>query len=101
MTISDDPTIVILALESVVYLLAPAIILKRSGLQGRARRAMILYAAVSSLWMLDQVIWRLDWLDALKADLPERIPLYGVFVLSWLFLHLSRAFLRLEETDRR
>lgn len=101
MTISDDPTVAVLAIESVLYLLVAAVILKRSGFQGRARRALILYAAVSFLWMLGQIAWRLDWFDFLKADLSARIPLYVVLILSWLFLHLSRSFLRLAKTSRR
>ena len=45
-----DLTIIILVMECVLYFLIAAVALKRSDLQERATRALILYAAVSCLW---------------------------------------------------
>ena len=95
-------TIIMLVVECVLYFLIAAVALKRSDLQERATRALILYAAVSCLWVLGEVSWRLGWLDFLNAYayILERVPSYEVLLLSLLFLHLSRSFLRLEGTGR-
>ncbi len=95
-------TIIMLVVECVLYFLIAAVALKRSDLQERATRALILYAAVSCLWVLGEVSWRLGWLDFLNAYayILERMPSYEVLLLSLLFLHLSRSFLRLEGTGR-
>jgi hypothetical protein len=103
MMTTDDPITVILVIEGVLYLLLLALALKGGDFQRRTRRALMLYVAISCLWMLSQVSWRLGWLDSLniEADLLARVPAYVVLALSALFLYLSRSFLRLAKIDRR
>jgi signal transduction histidine kinase len=90
-------TIIILAIESFLYLLICAIILKRGNWQERTSRILLVYAAASCLWALQQMASRLGWLGLLDADpyLMARIPLYGLLALTFLFFYLSRRFLRI------
>lgn len=95
MTAYDLMTI-ILTLEGILYILIGGIVLKRRGFQEQVVRWLVLYALVSCLWALGQAFWRLGRLPFVADDVLMRMPVYGVLLLSWLFLHLTRSFLRLE-----
>jgi len=86
------------AVGAVLYFLVAGGVLVRRGLQERATRSLILYTAVSFLWALSQALEQLGWFTFLPDDFLARVPFYGVLILSWLLLHLSRSFLRLERT---
>ncbi len=92
-------SILALGIESALYLLIVLVIAMRSRLQGRPARALLLFATVSGLWVLEQLAWHLDWLDALDLGpyFKVRIPVYGLVLLSLLFLNLTRAVLRLPD----
>jgi len=93
---SFDFVTIIAATGTASYSLVAVIALARRGLRERAARMLVLYAAISALWALAQPLWRSGRLTFVSDDLWIRILFYGVLVLSWLFLHLSRSFLRLE-----
>ncbi len=93
-----DPTFVFLTLAGVLYFLIVGVILKRRGFQEWAVRLLVLYAVISSLWTLGQAFSRLDWPAFLADDVLTRVLLYGLLLLSLLFLHLNRSLLRLEGT---
>jgi signal transduction histidine kinase len=95
MTAYDLMTI-ILTLEGILYILIGGIVLKRRGFQEQVVRCLVLYALVSCLWALGQTFGRLGWLPFVADDVLVRMPVYGVLLLSWLFLHLTLSFLRLE-----
>jgi signal transduction histidine kinase len=90
---------IILTLEGILYILIGGIVLKRRGFQEQVMRWLALYALVSCLWALSQAFWRLGWLPFVADHLLVRMPVYGVLLLSWLFLHLTRSFLRLERPE--
>jgi len=94
--VSVDWTAVIAGVGAVFYFLVGGIVLAKRGLQERAVRSLVLYAAVSFLWTLLLIFCRLGWLASLPDSLLARVPFYGMLFLSLLFLHLSRSFLRLE-----
>ena len=83
---------------AVLYFLITSIILIRRGLREQTVRALILYAAVSFLWTLLLTLGQLDLPTLLPDDLLARAPFYGILLLSCLFLHLGRSFLRLEDS---
>lgn len=85
-----------LALEGILYLLIGGFVLKRRGLQEQIVRWLVLYTIVSCLWELGQAFGRLGWFAFATDDLLARVSVYGVLPLSWLFLQLTRSFLRLE-----
>lgn len=95
MTAYDLMTI-ILTLEGILYILIGGIVLKRRGFQEQVVRWLVLYALVSCLWALGQASGRLGRLPFVADDVLMRMPVYGVLLLSWLFLHLTRSFLRRE-----
>ncbi len=90
-------TIVALSVQCTLYLLFVAVALKRGSLRDGIVRTLILYAIVSGLWVVEQLAWRMGWLDPLHVDaqILVRVPLYGILLLSLLFLYLTRSFLRL------
>ena len=84
---------------AILYVLIAGIVLVKHGLQERAARFLAVYAITSFLWALLLVFyWRLGSLPFLPEDVLARVSFYGVLLLSWLFLLLSRSFLRLEQT---
>jgi signal transduction histidine kinase len=91
-----DWTVVAAAVGAVLYLLLVGIVLLQRDLQERATRSLFLYVTVSFLGALALILNLLDWDPFLPEDLLARVPFYGVLVLSCLFLHLGRSFLRLE-----
>ncbi len=92
----NNLTTIILTLEGVLYILIGGIALKRRSFQEQVVRWLVLYALVSCLWALGQALGRLGRLPFVADDALVRIPVYGVLLLSWLFLHLTRSFLRRE-----
>ncbi len=93
--IYDLATIVLVG-ENIFYVLTVGLALKRRGLGERIARSLVLYAAASLLWTLSLIFQARGLLDLLAAELLVPIPLYGLLILSLLFLELSRSFLRLE-----
>lgn len=96
-----DPTMVFLGLAGILYLLAVGAVLKRHGFREWAVGLLVLYFVVSFLLTLGQVFSRLNQFASLNfgflsGDVLARVLLYGVSLLSLLFLHLNRSFLRLE-----
>jgi len=93
-----DPTIIFLTLAGILYLLVVGTILKKRGLRPFTwgRGLLALYVVISFLLTLGQALSRLNWPASLAGDVLARVLLYGLLLLSLLFLHLSRSFLRLE-----
>lgn len=96
MTTVYDLNTIILVLESILYACVAVIVFRGRKLQERAAHWLILYAAVSCLWSLWQVTQGLNGASLVTNGVAARITLYGLTLLAWLFLHLTRAFLRLE-----
>ncbi len=91
-----DPTLIFLGLVGVLYFLIAGVTLKRRGFREWAVDLLGLYFVLSFFLTLGQVLSRLGWLAFLADDVLARVPLYGLLLLSLLFLHLNRSFLRLE-----
>jgi len=91
-----DLSTIVLVGENIFYVLTVGLALKRRGLGERIARSLVLYAAASLLWTLSLIFQARGLLDLLSAELLVPIPLYGLLILSLLFLELSRSFLRLE-----
>lgn len=89
-------TVGVTGVGAILYLLLAVIVLAKRSFQERTARTLALYAAVSFLWASLIAVWRLGWPSLLPDAFLERMPFYGVVLLSLLFLHLSRSFLRLE-----
>ena len=95
-----EPLTICLLVIGILYLLAIGVILKRRGLREWTAGLLVLYVVISSLWTLVQALSRLGWPTVPGDDVPARALLYGLPLISWLFLHLSRSFLRVEGTGR-
>ena len=95
-----DPMTICLIVIGIWYFLAVGVILKRRGLWERAAGLLILYAVISSLWTLALALSRLGWPPALPDGAPAHALFYGLPLLSLLFFHMSRSFLRLEGSGR-
>jgi signal transduction histidine kinase len=91
-----DPTVFSLILVGILYLVIVGVILKRRGFREWAGGLLLLYVVISSLWTLCQAFSRLGWPTYLADEVPTRALLYGLPLLSLLFLHLNRSFLRIE-----
>jgi signal transduction histidine kinase len=101
MTISNV-SVIILTIELVFYLAMIVIVWRGGNFQRRAKQALILYVAVCGVWTLVQILGRIGVLDFLhmNASLRTHLWQYGLLVLGILFLHLTRAFLRMGKTGR-
>jgi len=96
MVIAIDTTLVLLTLAGFLYAIVIGVVLKRHGLRGWATRLLILYLVASLLWTAVQALSWLDWPTPFADTVLTRGTRYGLLLLSLLFLHLSRLFLRLE-----
>ena len=93
---SFDLTIVASIAAGILYLLVTSVILWRHGFQGGTARYVVFYTAVSSLWELARASLRLGWFPIPSDAALMRVTFYGMLILSVIFLHLSRSFLRRE-----
>lgn len=59
----------------------------------QAARLAIPYALLAALWALEHYLHRMGLLDFLDADFLTRLPLYGLVILGFVFLLLTRALL--------
>ena len=94
------PTTISLIVIGILYLLAVGVIMRRRGLREWDAGLLALYGVISALWTLLLAFSRLGWLAMLGDGASARALLYGLPLLSLLFFHLSRAFLRLEGPDQ-
>lgn len=79
-----------------LYVLVIGAALRRQGFRERTGALLILYATALCLLELARAFSQLGWLASITdAALARAIP-YGILILSWVFLHLSRSFLRLK-----
>jgi len=95
-----DLTLISLSLVSILYFLAIGLILMRRGFREWTVGLLAFYLVISFLSTLGQALSRLGWLDFLTADVLARVLPYELLLLSLLFLHLNRSFLRFEGTGR-
>jgi len=93
---THDLNTLILALESLLYALVAVNATQRRSLWERATRWLVLYAAACCLWTLGQAAQARGWPTFASDEILARIGPFGMLLLAWLFLHLTRAFLRLE-----
>jgi signal transduction histidine kinase len=91
-----DPTTVVSIVAVIMCILTTGVVLKRRGFREWSVRWLILYTAVLGLLELIRAVSRLSWFAFLTDAVLAQVMLYGVLVLSLLFLHLSRSFLRLK-----
>ena len=92
---THDLNTLILALESLLYALVAVNATQRRSLWERATRWLVLYAAACCLWTLGQAAQARGWPTFASDEILARIGPFGMLLLAWLFLHLTRAFLRL------
>ncbi len=59
----------------------------------QAARLAIGYALLAALWALEHYLRPMAWLNFLDADFLNRLPLYGLVILAFLFLLLTRTLL--------
>lgn len=79
-----------------LYVLVIGVVLRRQGFRERTGALLILYATALCLLELARAFSRLGWFAFITdAAWAQAIP-YGILILSWVFLHLSRSFLRLK-----
>lgn len=98
---ASDLTTIILAVIGILYFPVVVLILRRRGFREWAARLLVVYVAASSLWtLLQAVLLQPAWFAFSTDDVLERVLFYGLLLLSLLFLHLSRSFLRLEGNGR-
>lgn len=81
-------------LQCILYVFLIGTILRRRSLRDQAIIPLILYVVASLVWALAQLLVYLDEQTLLPNDLLERIQIYGLLVLSVLFLGLTRSFLQ-------
>ena len=86
----------VLILEGALYGLIVVITARRRGLREWDPRWLVLYAALSSLWALGQAILGTGLLAPIADVVLIHIPVSGLLLLAWMFLYLTRSFLRLE-----
>ncbi len=79
-----------------LYFVVAIIVLARRGLRERITCALVLYATASFCWASLLAFWRFGRPILIPQDVLSRAPFYGMLVLSLLFLHLTRSFLRFE-----
>jgi signal transduction histidine kinase len=96
MRLAFDLTLPSLSLSFVVCLIIAIVALRQHLFGGEVGYWLALYATVTSLWALAQIGQRLGLLAAFREEFLARLPLYGLLILAWMFLHLTRSFLRLE-----
>ncbi|MCP4536910.1 MAG: GAF domain-containing sensor histidine kinase [Chloroflexi bacterium] len=93
---SLDLVVIVSIVASILCILTTSIILRRRGFQEGIVRLLIVYVVVLGLLELMRAISRLGWFAFFTNDAFSQMALYGVLLLSLLFLHLSRSFLRLK-----
>jgi signal transduction histidine kinase len=91
-----DLTTVTSITAGILCLLVTSVILWRHGFQERTTRYLACYTAVASLWELGRASLQLGWFPLSPDAALIRVTFYGMLILSVLFLHLSRSFLRRE-----
>ncbi len=89
-------TIIVSVAAAILYLIVAGVAVKKRGFGERTTRLLLSCAIGASIWELGRALSHLQWLTFLPDGVPARIPLYGAILLSVLFLHLTRSFLRLE-----
>ena len=88
-------------LGSLLYLLLIISILQRRGLRERSAGLLIDFVLCSWPWTLGHLMLWLDGLPVLPRPLIVRLLLYDTLLLSVIFFHLTRAFLRRDGHSRR
>ncbi|MEE8389824.1 MAG: hypothetical protein V3S14_03375, partial [Anaerolineae bacterium] len=87
-----DPTTVVSIVAVILCILTIGIVLKRRGFREWTVRLLIFYTAVLGLLELARAVSRLGWPAFLTDAVLAQVMLYGILLLSLLFLHLSRFF---------
>ncbi len=88
-------TIVVSVASGLVCLLTIGMVWSKRRAREWPARLLFIYAALLCLWNLVQAAFDLGWL-VLPPSTLEQVTLGSIVLLSFLFLHLSRSFLRLE-----
>jgi signal transduction histidine kinase len=96
-----DPIAVLLILVGSLYLLMSGVVLKRRSIREWPVIVLIVYLALSFLWILGHAFLLLNWTTLVPAETLWQVLLYETVLLSLLFFHLSWSFLQLEGTDWR
>ncbi len=91
-----DLAAIVSIVASILCFLTIGIVVRRRGFQEWTVRLLVVYIAILGLLELARAISRLGWFAFFTDAVFPQVVLYGVLLLSLLFLHLSRAFLRLK-----
>ncbi|MCB9078644.1 MAG: GAF domain-containing protein [Anaerolineaceae bacterium] len=88
-------------LGSLLYLLLIFSVLQRRGLREHSAGLLVDFVLCSWPWTLGHLALWLDGLPFLPPPLIERLLLYNALLLSIIFFHLTRTFLRRDGYSRR
>ncbi|MBN1994885.1 MAG: GAF domain-containing sensor histidine kinase [Anaerolineae bacterium] len=91
--------IIPLAAVSLIYLLIAGITAARKGFREPTIRLLLIFLVVSAGGELLHTLWQLADLFTPLPGVLRLIPIQVVLVLAFLYFHLSRVFLRHQETD--
>ena len=90
-----DLTTIVSIVAGILCLLTIGVVLKRRSFQEWTVRLLILYTVVLCLLELVRAVSRLGWLAFLTDAILAQVVLYGVLILSLLFLHLRKEAVQL------
>lgn len=96
MSATFDIAIIVSIAAGILCLLIVGVVLKRRGFREQTARLLVLYVTALCVWELGRAFLHLGWLAFLTDAVTVQVATCGLLVLSLLFLHLSRSFLRLE-----
>jgi signal transduction histidine kinase len=93
-------TITFFALITLLYLLMVWAILKRRTFRERGVSLLVIYIGLASLWSLLQILPYIAEVSLFISEIFRRVLLYGLLILAFLLVHLTRSFLRLPPNGR-
>ncbi|MBN1220172.1 MAG: GAF domain-containing sensor histidine kinase [Anaerolineae bacterium] len=93
------PSLVLVAI-SLLYLLIAGAVAVRRGFRDHTIRLLLLFVTVAAGSELLYALWQLLSALVLLEGLLALLPIQLVLLLAFLYFHLSRAFLRLQQTDQ-
>jgi signal transduction histidine kinase len=79
--------------SSILYISSIILIFRRRQYRPRAAPLAILYGLCSFLWALELALYQLGALDMLLPEFLYQVPLFGIYLLSILFLLITQSIL--------
>jgi hypothetical protein len=92
--------LILLGVISVLYLLIAGIVAMRRGIRDHTVRLLLLFLLVSAAGEFLHALWYLLNLFVPLQGMLSLLPMQIALLLAFIYFHLSRTFLRFQETDR-